>query len=87
MLSMLDCSPPPPMMQGLSSMGQPYLTDEQFSLLCRQYSDPKRKDYVCWKKFLQDVDQGEFDSMLSTFSLYQAYAQCGNNCHDCIPVL
>ena len=45
--------------QGLSSMGQPYLTEEQFSLLCQHYADPKRKDYICWKKFLQDVDQGK----------------------------
>ena len=44
--------------QGLSSMGHPYLTEEQFSLLCEHYADPKRKDYICWKKFLQDVDQG-----------------------------
>ena len=61
-LSLSSFSLPSFMVQGLSSMGQPYLTEEQFSLLCQQYYDPKRKDYVCWKKFLQDVDQGECDA-------------------------
>ena len=59
-------------MQGLSSMGQPYLTEEQYLLLCQHYSDPKRKDYVCWKKFLQDVDQGKV-SILSKVGLKQMF--------------
>ena len=46
--------PSPP--QGLSSLGLPYLTDAQFTALCDHYVNPSRKECVCWKQFLNDVD-------------------------------
>ena len=51
-------SPSPP--QGLSSLGLPYLTDAQFTALCDHYVNPSRKECVCWKKFLNDIDQGGY---------------------------
>lgn len=43
--------------QGLSSLGQPYLTDAQISALCQHYADPRQQGCVCWKRFLEDIDQ------------------------------
>ena len=56
--SSLSLPSPPP--QGLSSLGLPYLTDTQFTALCDHYVNPSRKECVCWKKFLNDVDQGGY---------------------------
>ena len=44
--------------QGLSSLGQPSLTDGEFSALCTRYADPKHKGNVLWKRFIADIDQG-----------------------------
>lgn len=43
--------------QGLSSLGQPSLTDEEFMALSSHYADPKHKGNVLWKAFISDIDQ------------------------------
>jgi Ca2+-binding EF-hand superfamily protein len=49
--------------QGLSSLGQPSLTDGQFSGLCSHYADPKHKGNVLWKKFISDIEQVPSDEV------------------------
>ena len=44
--------------QGLSSLGQPSLTDEEFTALSCHYADPRHKGNVLWKAFISDIDQG-----------------------------
>ena len=54
--SLVDLSLP----QGLSSLGQPSLTEDQFSALCTHYADPKHRGNVLWKKFISDIDQSVY---------------------------
>eukprot|EP00731_Ephydatia_muelleri_P005665 Em0002g1841a len=44
--------------RGITSLGQPYLTDAQFIALCDHYADPQLKEHIRWRAFLEDIDKG-----------------------------
>jgi len=42
----------------ISSLGSLWLTEPEIDALIALYKDPDDSDYVCWRIFEDDIDQG-----------------------------